>query len=169
MSFDLTQIQPVFITADDYKKYWGVDLIEIFDTLDGADAFLFRTQTRLKAFINARTFRRFEWDKLSKFQEQCFCLALLEQAHYVIRNGDIASDSGYDVDRGVLLEPALRRELTLCDIAKDFLINCGLWSQQIKPRKRFGGFWQSKFDTFYSEAPVVGSDAYNEKYGKGGD
>ena len=163
--FDVTELKPNFITVDDFRTYWGVDLINEFSQKGmanpsiTADVFLYRVETRLKAYIDTNTFRRYERNTLNSIQQKYFCMALLEQAYYVYRNSDIASDSGYDPDKGIIAEKEILQDLAISEPAKQYLIASGLWSKQIKPRLRTGGFWNLSeqdtdggFDNIYSEA-----------------
>lgn len=57
----------------------------------------------MATFIDAEFFRKVdeEYPNFTDYQKQHYQLALLEQAIYVFKNGDISVDSGYDYDEGV--------------------------------------------------------------------
>ena len=60
-------------------------------------------EEKMATFIDAEFFRKVdeEYPNFTDYQKQHYQLALLEQAIYVFKNGDISVDSGYDYDEGV--------------------------------------------------------------------
>ena len=68
----MLQIKPKYITVDDFKNYWGVDLRAVLRTNDSssnqAELFLSRVEDRLKNWIDNNTFRRLDYDHLTPFQ-----------------------------------------------------------------------------------------------------
>ena len=137
-------LQTKYITPDEFTEYTGIDLGAQLkgnaNPSDKAYSFLFRIEVRMEAFLNANTFKRItdEWPCFSDFQKQHYKYALLEQALYVFRNGDISTDSGYEPDEGVKLSPADRKKLTLAPNAIDHLQLCGLWTRKISRTLNFG-------------------------------
>lgn len=139
-----------YITADDFLEYTGIDLAaKLKDTdnpSDKVNAFLLRIETRMEAFLNANFFKRIgdEWPCFSDYQKLHYKYALLEQALYVFRNGEISTDSGYEPDEGIKLDPTARKKLILSPNAQDQLQLCGLWTRHIT-RTLFwgpiGGWW----------------------------
>lgn len=138
-----------YITADDFKEYFGMDLANMLKTDDNpsntVDAFLYRLEVRLEAFINSNFYRNveFEYPKFTDYQKEHYKLALLEQAMYIIRNGDISTDSGYDMEEGVKATPKQLHSIIISPNCKEQLILCGLWCRKIKNRGRGGldGYW----------------------------
>ena len=134
-------IQTRYITAD--REYTGIDLMEEFhadsNPSDQINAFLKRIEDRMEVFLNAHFFKRVsdEWPQFSDFQKQHYKLALIEQAYYVFKNGDISSDSGYDPDKGIVASKHALTELVIAPNAKDHLRMTGLWSAHIG----MGGFF----------------------------
>lgn len=136
MKFD-----PQFITVDDFLAYWGFDLN---DKLKGNDnssnkvnVFLYRVEQRLMQWIDANTFRLLNYDNLTPYQLNQFKLALLEQAMYMWKNGDLGMDSGYDPERGKIVDRNDLTVLSICEPALNCIKNAGLYNQKIQNRKRY--------------------------------
>lgn len=136
--------QTRYITADEFRDYTGIDLeAELKDTSNPSNkvnAFLLRIENRMEAFLNAHFFKRVtdEYPNFTDFQKKHYKLALIEQAYYVFKNGDIASDSGYDPDRGIIASKHARTEITLAPSTIDHLKLTGLWSGKIIQGSFFG-------------------------------
>lgn len=134
-----------YITLNDFKQYFGIDLTNELKTDDNpsntANAFLHRVETRLASFINANFYRNvdMEYPKFTDYQKEHYKLALLEQAYYVLTQGDISSDSGYDVDSGPKATRTQLHAIKIADNTKEELMLCGLWCRKIQNRSR-GGF-----------------------------
>ena len=141
------ELKSKYITKDDFKAYFGIDLdLELADDSNlsnKAEAFLCRVENRMTSFINANMCRNidFEFMGLTDYQKEKFQLALLEQAYYVLKNGDISSDSGYDQDNGIIAEKDYLKKITICQNAINYLIEAGLWSRQLRSRGTFYGYW----------------------------
>lgn len=143
-------LQTRYITADDFLEYSGIDLGAQLkgnaNPSDKANAFLHRIEVRMEAFLNANTFKRIgeEWPYMSDYQKSHYKYALLEQALYVFRNGDISVDSGYEPDEGIKLDPTARKKLIIAPNAVDHLQLCGLWTRKITRTLFWGpgmGWW----------------------------
>ena len=134
-----------YITADEFKQYFGIDLqIELpnGDNESGkVAAYLARIENRLEAWINANYFynvTRF-WETLNNNQKEQYKYALLEQAYYVLRMGDISVDSGYDKERGIIAGRSTINELSVAPNAMLHLENGGFLNTRIVKR---GGYYQ---------------------------
>lgn len=140
----IQQLQTRYITADEFREYTGVDLeAELRDTSNASNkvnAFLRRIEDRMEVFLNAHFFKRVSdcWPYLTDFQKHHYKLALIEQAYYVFKNGDISSDSGYDPDKGIVASKHALTELVIAPNAKDHLRMTGLWSGHIGAGSFFG-------------------------------
>lgn len=143
--------EPKFVTVDDFKNYWGKDLRSMLKDEDnpsnGPSAFLARTESEMKRYIDHNTFRRFRYEDLRGEQLDAFREAILLQAMYKIRNGEIGMDSGYDIEHGIVAKRSELVEITLCQDAINVLSNAGLWNLVMKnrPRKFGGGFIPGDF------------------------
>ena len=133
-----------YITPDDFQQYFGIDLgAQLKGTANPSDkayAFLKRIEDRMEAYLNAHFFKNIsvEWSKMSLYQKDKYRLALLEQAIYVFKNGDISVDSGYDPEEGIKISRHAISEITLAPNAIDNLRLSGLWSGHIGTGGFFG-------------------------------
>jgi hypothetical protein len=138
-----------YITADDWKEYWGKDLGAELKTDDNpsneVDAFLYRVEKRMEAFLNANFYKNIEqeYPKFSDYQKEHYKIALLEQSMYILTQGDISLDSGYEQAEGIKATREQLHKIKMCDNAREELMLCGLWSGKIKTRSRGGldGWW----------------------------
>ncbi len=136
-----------YITPDDFLQYFGIDLRDRLkgnaNPSDKANAFIKRIEDRMETYLNAHFFKniKVEYACMSDFQKEHYRLALLEQAIYVFKNGDISVDSGYDPDEGIKLSSHARSELTVAPNAKDHLKLTGMWTGFIGAGGGFFGPW----------------------------
>ncbi len=134
--------EPMFITPADFYNYWGVDLNE--ELQDGgnisnkANIFLKIVEDRMMSYIDANSFRNTSWEEIKQYPYalECMQLAILTQAMYVFRNTDIALDSGYDPDSGVVASKKELAALVMCEPALNYLRQGGLFNQTINNRRR---------------------------------
>lgn len=137
-----------YITPDEFKLYSGIDLAK--DLKDDSnpsnkgEAFLFRIETRIAAFINARFYKNVDsqYPHFTDYQKEHYKIALMEQAIYELRNGEIYTDSGHDPDEGEKMSPELREKIAIAPACKDQLILVGIWNRKIRNMGRGGyGWW----------------------------
>lgn len=133
-----------YITPNDFKQYFGIDLASELKSDDNpsntVNAFLCRIEKRLASFIDANFYRNVdrEFPKFTDYQKEHYKLALLEQAYYVLTQGDISSDSGYDMDSGIKASRGQLHGIKISDNAREELLLCGLWCRKIQNRNRGG-------------------------------
>lgn len=142
-------IQTKYITNDEFKEYTGIDLCEALDhenanPSDTANRFLKRVEDRMELFIKTTFFIQVPsvygaWDDRQKI---CFKMALIEQAEYMYRNGDIAMDSGYNPENLAITDIKKKKSITICEIAYNYLIDCG-FNREIGYNRVLGvgGLW----------------------------
>lgn len=141
------EIKTKYITPDDFRDYFGIDLGAQLkgnaNPSNKAIAFLMVIEDRMEAYLNANFFKLVtdEWVNFTDWQKEQYKKALLEQAIYVFRNGDISIDSGYEPDEGVKIRRQEIKELSLAPNAMDYLRLCGLWSRHINIRRNTGWIW----------------------------
>ena len=133
--------EPRFVKIDDYFNYTGKNLSEMLqlnaNESNQANIFLKNVESDLMSRVDAISFRIYPWEHLSPFQLECLQEAIILQADYVIRNGDMMSDSGYEPERGFVASMDRIQEVALSPKSKDRLIKCGLLNHVIKNRRRF--------------------------------
>lgn len=129
------EIKTRYITPDDFNIYFQMDLVEKFGTTEKAQGFLKRIENRMESYINTNFFKNINdrWFKFSEYQKEQYKLALLEQAIYVFRNGDISVDSGYDLETGKKINRGDLKQIAISQNAITHLTNCGLWNRHIGP------------------------------------
>lgn len=130
-------MQTRYITPDEFKEYFGIDLAselpEGDNPSDSVNSYLKRIEDRMEVFINSNFAKNINdmWTIFSDEQKRHYKLALLEQAIYIFRNGDISVDSGAEED-GVKIKRSDIRRLSIAPNAEQHLQMCGLWSRHIK-------------------------------------
>lgn len=143
------ELKSKYITEDEFKQYFGMDLSSTLESGDNpsnnANAFLKRIETRISAYLDSHFYRKVdtEFPNFTNYQKEHYKLALLEQAMYVIRNGDISTDSGYEPETGIIASREQLDQLVIAPNCKEHLILCGLWCRKVKNRARSGldGWW----------------------------
>ena len=141
------QLQTKYITPDDFRDYFGIDLSILKDDTNPSNkqmAFLKRIEDRMESMIDAECFRKVsvEYPNFSDYQKEHYKRALLEQAIYIYKNGDISVDSGMDPEKGVIIDDDTIDKLSLARNAKRELQLCGLWSKKIRMSDWAGtGLW----------------------------
>ena len=135
-----------YINNDNFREYTGRDLEQEYqlagDSNQSAavDRFIARVELRLVAYINKMFNKQIDsdWFYWSEKQKLNFKYALCEQIEYMLINGDIALDSGYDKKEGAKIGKAHLTEITLCEPCLAFLHNVGLTYRGIRPRTALG-------------------------------
>lgn len=140
----MEHLQTKYITADEFLEYTGIDLGAQLkgnsNPSDKANAFLKRIEVRMESYLNANFFKRVSdcWPCFNDYQKLHYKYALLEQALYVFRNGDISIDSGYEPDEGIKISRNAIKELSLAPNAITHLQEIGLWTAHIAYPSFFG-------------------------------
>ncbi len=130
-------MQTKYITTDEFLEYSGIDLKARLRADDNpsntALAFLKRIEVRMQAFVEANFHRDIDilFPSLTDHQKQCYKYALMEQAIYILRNGDISTDSGYDPHEGPKDSIGNLRGRSIAPNAKEQLMLAGIWSRKI--------------------------------------
>lgn len=130
-------IQTRYITADEFREYTGIDLAsELRDTSNPSDkvnAFLSRVEDRMESYLNAKFFKLVTdyWYYWNDYNKSLYKKALIEQAYYIFKNGDIEADSGYDPERGIIASKHALGEIVIAPAAKNYLRLCGMWNAHI--------------------------------------
>ena len=140
-------IQTRYINKDDFKAYFGIDLdYELHDSenpSNNAEAFLYRVEIEMETMLNCLYFKNIteEYPKLSDYQKEHYQLALLYQAYYKFKNGDIINDSGYDFETGDKANTETILSKSLAPLAKMQLELTGLLTRHINARRKGISIW----------------------------
>lgn len=136
-------LQTKYITLDEFQEYFNINLTEELGGDEQANAFLKRIEDRLETFVDANFNRNIDrlYPEFTDYQKKHYKLALLEQAIYIHKNGDISVDSGYDPDKGeIARKPALK--YGIAPNCKENLVLCGIWNRCVKaPGTLYGIRW----------------------------
>lgn len=141
-----------YVNADEFRIYSGIDLAqslgESTNPSDQVNAFIFRIETLLENWLIANFFIRMtnEYPKLKDSQKEFYKIALMEQMIYVLRNGDISTDSGYNMQNGKVATPEELRKITISRNTIDALTRAGLLTTKIRSTngmfgRGFGNGW----------------------------
>ena len=134
----MQQLRTKYITLDEFEEYFGIDLrAELQNDMD-AIRFLKRIEDRLATFCDSKfnTNIDMKYPNFTDYQKLHYKRALLEQAIYIFKNGDISVDSGYDPEKG---EIARTERYAIAPNCKDELRLCGIWNRNIP--NMAGGIW----------------------------
>lgn len=129
-----------YITPTDYLNYYGENLEDILPNDDmpsgKAERFIARVTDEVAMLLESECFKRidYEYKQFSEYQKKCFKLALLNQCHYKIKNGDITNDSGYDPQTGKIIGDNELKGIELSRQTVRYLNLCGLWNRNIHGR-----------------------------------
>lgn len=133
--------EPRFVKPSDYENYTGVSLNAELkvnqNESNKANLFLMQIEDMLLARIDKTSFRLYDWNNLTEYQKDCLQKAIIIETQYIIRNSNIFTDSGYDPERGEIINIDKLQNIAICPSAIDFLSNCGLYNHVIKNRYRF--------------------------------
>lgn len=130
-----------YVTKDEFLAYSGINLdMRLKDDdnpSDKANSFLYRIERRMDTFLNANFYRNIdlEYPQFTDYQKEHYKQALMEQAIYILRNGDISTDSGYDPEGGFVAGADRLKHATIAPNAKEELMLCGLWCRKIRTRR----------------------------------
>ena len=133
---------PVYITPDDFKNEYGIDLREALRNDDGvsdrAESFIASVTSHLKAWIDYSSFRRVRFDCLTDFQLEYFKKALLAQVYYTFKEGlkALGLSSGVDDEKGVIISPDVMAQVEICPAAVEYLSVMGIFNLTMKNRPR---------------------------------
>lgn len=138
-------LQTRYITLDDFKEYFSIDLIEEMGTEIVAQAFLKRIEDRMESFVNSNFNRNInsEFPRFTDYQKEKYKLALLEQCIYIFKNGDISVDSGVDLEKGEVINRGILKNMSIAPNAEANLRLCGIWCRQIRSN-RAGFLWWAR-------------------------
>lgn len=123
-------LQTKYISLEEFQEYFNIDLVQAFNNTENAVAFLKRIEDRLETFVdsNFNANVAMKWPHFTDYQKYHYKHALLEQAIYVFKNGDISVDSGYDPEKGEIARP---ERYAIAPNCKAELRLCGIWNRNI--------------------------------------
>jgi hypothetical protein len=124
-----------YVTADDYLAYFGIDLATELPDNDNPGAkvvsFIARVERLVEGFLKTELFREWDYDTFTQDQQTHFVYGILEQIHYMLRNGDISSDSGYEPTQGKISDRNYLQGIVIAPNAVREFILAGVWSRKL--------------------------------------
>ena len=130
---------PKYVTPEDFKTYWGIDLSEELAPPRTPNSFLRDVEDRVLNYISLQSWisirKRLERHCLSDFQMDSLCKAILQQANYEFYNGTQTLNSGIDPERGKIVDRSDLNRATICQDADDTLQTAGLIV------RKMAGYW----------------------------
>ena len=126
-----------YIVPDDFKQYFGIDLNVVLPDDDmpnnKAERFLKQVEDDVALFLATKCNRMIDtmYKDLSDYQKEWYKKALLNQAMYKYKNGDIGNDSGYDPNSGIIADRGKLLGLELSSKCIDCLKLTGLYSRTL--------------------------------------
>lgn len=136
-----------YITPNDYLNYFGENLDSILPPDDKpsgkADRFIKQVEDEVAMMLEVCCFKRIdeEYYELTDHQKYCYKMALLMQAKYKIKNGNLANESGYNPNSGRNITTGELEQIELSRQTRKYLSLAGLWTTKIKTTWRGGGYF----------------------------
>lgn len=134
--------EKVYVTPDDFKNVYGIDLRSVLKSDDNdsnqAERFIAMVTSHLKSWIDSNTFRRLSYDHLTEYQLGQWQRAILAQVFYTYKEGAkaLGLTSGIDDDRGTVVSYQDLAAAEVCQAALDYLSNAGLFNLVMKNKPR---------------------------------
>lgn len=131
------ELKTKYITPEDLLIYAGEDLagglVDGDNPSNKAYAFISRIENRMAAYIDVAFHQNVDkkYTNFTDYQKEHYKLALLEQCIYVLKNGEIGADSGYEQESGIVADSEALKSLVIGFYAQQQLILCGLWCTDI--------------------------------------
>jgi hypothetical protein len=126
-----------YITRQDYKDFTGIDLqLELKDNDDASnkvEIFISNIENWCESHIQYATGQKINFTTLETDSLQHFKKGILYQLQYVIRNGDVTTDSGYNPESGPIVEPNFLQAISLAPNAKMEFMLAGLYTRKLRP------------------------------------
>lgn len=124
------EIKTRYITPDDFKIYWGVDLnakmTESGNPSNSADAFIMRLEDMVEAYIQGEYHRKIYFDKMTDQQKIWFRKGLLEEGMFLFRNGYFYKENFLLNENREKITVKEIKDKILDPIAKEYFRMCGL-------------------------------------------
>lgn len=127
-----------YITVGDFEAYTGISMEQLgqgkINPSNYGEMFLKKIEIRVKTYLESEFGINFDalYSKLNDNRKEHYKYALLEQALYVIKNTDIATDSGYDPDYGIRASSTALNRITMAPECIRHLKISTLWNLKIK-------------------------------------
>lgn len=118
-----------YVSLDEFKQNFGLDLTQILGGQDQALAFMNRWENRIETMVTSLGGLRPEtvYPSFSDYQKNEYKWALMEEYSYILNVGDIPLDNGYEQATGKKnISESELANMYLCHLCKVHLTNCGI-------------------------------------------
>ena len=135
-----------YVSKEEYMEIFpNEDLDFLLDTHDG-EGFIALTEMRLWARLEAMFCRNIEdeFHKMTDHQKKMYKMALIEQCHYVLHNGDPMNDSGISTEEGNKFTRGQQLQKAISPHAIDYLMIAGIYSYKDKGSVDILPFFKSR-------------------------
>ena len=139
-------IKSKYLSADEFKEMTGIDLAIVlkddFDPSTKVERFIINAEDTLETFAMNnyhKSIASFMNSKLTATQKIHIKKAIMYQVKYMLINGDIANDSGYDFDTGIKAKQSELYTRSVSRQAIDELRICGVASRNLN------AWWECNF------------------------
>lgn len=137
-----------YVHPEDYIALFNVDLNDILpdgaNPSNKAEIFLGMCEDVVTNFINSNFAYTVEgqYPTFSDFQKEHWKKAILWEAHYLLKNGELHNRSGFEEGRGFIATQEQINDAICAPETKQNLVQCGLWNTHISSRGVImGGFY----------------------------
>lgn len=121
------------VTKQDYLYFAGVDLdLELTSRIindvgdNPAPRFIYGIEEWCKMqFKKPPYFYKFNADSLTTHQYECFKMGVMHQIQYVLRNGNVSNDSGFNTATGMLVPRSELEKIGMSMDAKGYFRSAG--------------------------------------------
>ena len=136
-------LQTRYITKDEFRDYTGRNLDEELAGREAPETLIHRVTDRLETWLNSKYYQNIalKYPEFTDYQKEHYKKALIEQVLYILENGDISVDSGYNPDVGIIANTDTLSQVIISPNSKMHLEVCGLLSRKIRTCPRTGFLW----------------------------
>ena len=124
-----TPLKSQYVSLDEFKQNFGLDLKEILGDEAQALAFMNRWENRVETMVTSLGGVKPStvYPSFSDYQKNEYKWALMEEYAYILNVGDIPLDNGYEQATGKKnISEAQLTNMYLCPLCKRHLSNCGI-------------------------------------------
>lgn len=127
---------PTYVTKDDYRNFSGIDLglelRDLDDTSNKVNIFINSIENWCETFLAYHSTKELKLNELTADQTAHYKRGIMYQIQWVLRNGDVSSDSGYDPNQGPVVDVAYLRKISLAPNAMMEFNLAGVLSRKVR-------------------------------------
>lgn len=127
---------PKYVTKDQYREFSGIDLglelRDLDDTSNKVNIFINSIENWCETFLAYHSTRELKLDEITAEQLAHFKRGVMYQIQWILRNGDITSDSGYNPEQGPVVDVSYLRKISLSPNAQMEFNLAGVLSRKVR-------------------------------------